>query len=55
MKLLQDRGASFNGTTWLDRTNYYETMPASDANLEFGISFEADRMMNAMIRSQSRS
>ena len=25
-KVLQDRGANFNGTTWLDRTNYYETL-----------------------------
>ena len=23
-KLLQDHGAKFNGTTWVDRTNYYE-------------------------------
>src|SRR5215211_1278402 len=31
-KALQDHGAGnrFNGTTWLDRTNYYETMPATD-------------------------
>ena len=27
-KVLQERGARFNGTTWVDRTNYYETLPA---------------------------
>jgi zinc protease len=46
---LRDRGANFNGTTWLDRTNYYETLPASDDNLEFAIRLEADRMVNSKI------
>ena len=27
---LQDRGARFNGTTTPDRTNYFETVPASN-------------------------
>src|ERR1700730_2395752 len=36
-KLLKEHGADYNGTTWLDRTNYYETMPGTEANLEFGI------------------
>src|SRR5271167_2957740 len=31
-KALKEHGAQFNGTTWVDRTNYYETMPATDAN-----------------------
>ncbi|HVJ66470.1 MAG TPA: pitrilysin family protein, partial [Caulifigura sp.] len=51
-KVLKEHGASFNGTTWLDRTNYYETMPASDANLEFGIQLEADRMINSFIKQE---
>src|ERR1700710_1624560 len=34
-KALRDHGAAFNGTTNVDRTNYFETMPATDANLEF--------------------
>jgi zinc protease len=51
-KLLQDHGADFNGSTWLDRTNYYETMPATDANLEFGIQLEADRMVNSFIKGE---
>ncbi|MEM9645446.1 MAG: pitrilysin family protein, partial [Planctomycetota bacterium] len=51
-KSLQDRGAQFNGTTWLDRTNYYETLPASDDNLEFAIRLEADRLVNSFIRGE---
>jgi zinc protease len=51
-KALQDRGANFNGTTWLDRTNYYETLPASDENLEFAIRLEADRMVNSFIKGE---
>ena len=39
-KALRDHGASFNGTTNVDRTNYFETMPATDENLEFGIALE---------------
>ena len=49
-KELIGRGAQpMNGTTWLDRTNYYEGLPATPENLEFGIKFEADRMMNSFI------
>jgi zinc protease len=48
-KALRDHGADFNGTTWLDRTNYYETMQAGDENLEFGIELEADRLVNSTI------
>jgi len=51
-KALRDHGADFNGTTWLDRTNYYETMPANDDNLEFGIELEADRMTNSFIKRE---
>ncbi len=51
-KLLTDRGANFNGTTWMDRTNYYETLPASDENLEFAIQLEADRLGNSFIRGE---
>jgi zinc protease len=50
--LLKKAGADFNGTTWLDRTNYYETLPAGDENLELGISLEADRMVNSLIRGE---
>jgi zinc protease len=53
-ELLKQRGASFNGTTWLDRTNYYETLPATTPeqaadNLEFAIELESDRLINSSI------
>jgi len=51
-QLLKDRGAQFNGTTWLDRTNYYETLPASDDNLEFALKLESDRMVNSTIAAE---
>lgn len=43
------RGMNFNGTTWLDRTNYYETFQASPDNLRWAIAMEADRMLNSKI------
>lgn len=46
---LTERGAFPNGTTWFDRTNYFETMPASDANLEWALDLESDRMVNSYI------
>ncbi len=49
--LMKERGAQFNGTTWLDRTNYYETLPASDQNLEYAIKLEADRLINSPIKA----
>jgi zinc protease len=48
-KELTDRGAEPNGTTWTDRTNYFETFAASDDNLEWAIELEADRMINSFI------
>ena len=49
---LEDHGANFNGTTWVDRTNYFETLPANQENLEFAISMEADRMVNSYIAEE---
>ncbi len=49
---LQDRGAQFNGSTSSDRVNYYETLAASDDNLEFAIDLEADRMVNSYIKGE---
>jgi zinc protease len=51
-KLLQDRGANFNGTTWYDRTNYYEELPATPENLEFALKLEADRMVHSRIAQE---
>jgi zinc protease len=49
MSALGQRGMDFNGTTWLDRTNYFETFPASDDNLDWALAMEADRMVNSFI------
>jgi len=49
-KALQDHGAQFNGSTSSDRVNYYETLAATDENLEFAIALEADRLMNSFIK-----
>ena len=50
---LQGRGAQFNGTTSPDRTNYFETLPASDDNLEFAIALEADRLVHSSIKREA--
>src|SRR5262249_4755073 len=44
--------AEFNGTTSDDRTNYYETLNASDDNLGFAVRLEADRLVNSFIRRE---
>ena len=41
-ELVQRAGGSLNGSTWLDRTNYYETVPSHQ--LELALWLEADRM-----------
>src|SRR5205809_5198118 len=46
---LTEHGARTNATTWLDRTNYFETVQATDANLQWALGLEADRMVNSFI------
>ena len=46
---LTSHGARANGTTWYDRTNYYETFPASEENLDWALGLEADRMVHSNI------
>ncbi len=48
-KAIADKGAQANGTTWYDRTNYYEILSASDENLKWALDMEADRMVNSKI------
>lgn len=48
-KAIADKGASANGTTWYDRTNYYEVLPANDENLKWALDMESDRMVNSQI------
>ncbi|MFI5245187.1 MAG: M16 family metallopeptidase [Gemmatimonadales bacterium] len=41
-ELIQRAGGTLNGSTWLDRTNYFETVPSNQ--LEMALWLEADRM-----------
>ncbi|WP_018624683.1 M16 family metallopeptidase [Kangiella aquimarina] len=49
---LSERGAEPNGTTWLDRTNYYETFAATEDNLNWALDLESDRMINSFIAKE---
>ena len=46
---LTNHGAQFNGTTSFDRTNYFETVTATDENLRWALEMEADRMVNSRV------
>ena len=48
-KEFNQRGMRPNGSTWLDRTNYFELFQASDDNLKWALEMEADRMVNSFI------
>jgi zinc protease len=43
------RGLRANGTTWLDRTNYFASMAANDENMRWYLSWLADAMVNSFI------
>jgi zinc protease len=49
---LSTRGARPNGTTYYDRTNYYETFNATEDNLDWALDLEADRMVNSYIAAK---
>ncbi len=44
--LIQAAGGTLNASTWLDRTNYYETLPGHE--LELALWLEADRMASLL-------
>jgi zinc protease len=46
------RGGRWNGTTSNDRTTYFETLSATDDNLNWAIGMEADRMVNSFVSKQ---
>jgi zinc protease len=48
--VLMDKGAQSNATTWLDRTNYYHTIPVE--HLADAVGYEADRMRNAFFSKE---
>jgi len=45
-------GARLNATTWMDRTNYYESIP--NDYLELAIDIESDRMRNLLLRKEDK-
>lgn len=49
-RVLERVGASFNATTWFDRTTYYETLPPE--HLGLALELEADRMRGALLREE---
>lgn len=49
-RVMERVGAAFNATTWLDRTNYFETLPAEQ--IELALEVEADRMRGALLRPE---
>src|SRR5512143_1579197 len=49
---LTAHGARPNGSTWYDRTNYFETFASSDENLGWALDLEADRMVNSFISAK---
>jgi zinc protease len=51
-KELTSHGARPNGTTWYDRTNYFESFNATDENLDWALDLEADRMVNSYIAKE---
>ena len=51
-KALQEHGAQFNGSTSSDRVNYFETLNATEENLEFALDLEADRLVNSLIKKE---
>jgi zinc protease len=51
-KELSDHGARPNGSTWYDRTNYFETFQATEENLRWALDMEADRMMNSRVEKK---
>lgn len=48
-KEIHDHGADFNGTTSFDRTNYFETVTATDENIRWALEMEADRMVHSKV------
>ena len=48
-KELSNHGTRPNGSTWFDRTNYFEIFSATGENLRWALDLESDRMVNSFI------
>ena len=51
-QLLERTGAIYNATTWLERTNYYQTL--GNDHLAMVVEMEADRMRNLWLKEDDR-
>lgn len=51
MQLVERAGGNLNGSTWDDRTNYYQVLPSNRLNL--GLWLEADRMRTLAVTDSS--
>src|SRR5271155_1838462 len=51
-KEIVDHGAQWNGTTSYDRTNFFETLTATDDNLKWALDLEKDRMVNVKMAKE---
>ncbi|MYD46553.1 MAG: insulinase family protein [Gammaproteobacteria bacterium] len=47
-----ENAISANGSTWLDRTNYYVTVVAQEDKFRWALEHEADRMTNSLIEEE---
>ncbi len=48
-KEFTNRGFRMNGSTWLDRTNYFVSFTANEDHLAFALAWSADAMRNSFI------
>ncbi|MEO6172149.1 MAG: pitrilysin family protein [Arenimonas sp.] len=46
---MKKRGMGYNASTWLDRTNYFETFSSDPVQLNWALQLEADRMVNSFV------
>ena len=46
LSLVQEAGGTLNASTWLDRTNYFETLPSHE--LDLALWLESDRMASLL-------
>ena len=49
MNETSENAISANGSTWLDRTNYYVTVVAEEDKFRWALEYEADRMVNSLV------
>jgi zinc protease len=48
-KMIQSRGGTYNGSTYYDRTNYFETFQDKNDNFKWALEMEAERMTHSRV------